>query len=85
MAYDPSYTQTYKWRNSTRKAVLATTGGRCQRCGWAGTDGKGRHLQVHHVVRRQVSGSDDIAGLVPLCATCHRHVEAEAKKYRYPQ
>ena len=55
----------YAWRK-LRARALARDGGRCRRCG------NGSKLQVHHVVRPQDGGSDDLGNLITLCDRCHR-------------
>lgn len=76
MADRRSYRKTAAWQGGrVRKAVLATTGGRCAICAWPGSDGRGRGMHLAHVVPHPY-GADDESNLVPLCASCHRSFDA---------
>jgi 5-methylcytosine-specific restriction endonuclease McrA len=74
------YRNKSNWRNTLKKQVLATTGGRCQMCGWPGTDGKGKGLQKAHVVPHRLGGPDDASNLIPLCPTCHGRMDARDRQ-----
>lgn len=59
---------------ASARAVLARSGGLCERCGRAGE-------QLHHRRPRGMGGTSDPAihdpsNLVHLCAECHRWVES---------
>jgi hypothetical protein len=57
--------------------VLAKTGGRCARCGST------RNVEAHHLDPiRQGGDPTDASRGVPLCAKCHRKVEAKIKRAR---
>ena len=76
MADRRNYRKTAAWQGGrVRKAVLATTGGRCAICAWPGSDGRGRGMHLAHVVPHPY-GADDESNLVPLCASCHRSFDA---------
>ena len=49
----------------TRKAVYAREGYRCALCD------DPRTIQIHHVVKRSLGGSDHPHNLICLCANCH--------------
>ncbi len=51
-----------------RRRVLARDRHRCRRLGCHHT----RFLEVHHLVPREIGGSNDPGNLVTLCAGCHR-------------
>ena len=53
-----------------RREVLATTGGRCARCGST------RKVTAHRVLGLADGGDNDLAGGLPLCSRCHAKVEA---------
>ncbi len=55
---------------STRAAVLARDGHRCQGPGCTET----RFLEVHHVTPRSAGGSNAATNLLTLCGRCHRFV-----------
>ena len=68
-----------------RQAVIAGAGGRCQRCGRPvaiqTADGwRMRGGEVHHVRPLAQGGSD--GGLVLLCVSCHRIIDAEMRRIR---
>lgn len=54
---------------NTKAMVLNRDGYKCQHC-------KGKHkdskLEVHHIIFRSRSGSDEAENLITLCHTCHR-------------
>ncbi len=54
---------------NTKAKVLNRDGYTCQCC-------KGKHkdskLEVHHIVYRSLSGSDEESNLITLCHTCHK-------------
>ena len=58
---------------NTKAMVLNRDGYTCQYC-------KGRHkdskLEVHHIVFRSNSGSDEESNLITLCHTCHRDLHS---------
>ena len=58
---------TPEWR---RLSALITTGATCARCGAS------ENLHAHHKVPRALGGTDTVANLVALCASCHPRVEA---------
>jgi 5-methylcytosine-specific restriction endonuclease McrA len=58
-------TPTYK----AARSVAIKRDGACVVCG------KTHGLHAHHVTRYRHNASDDPAGLVALCASCHRRVE----------
>lgn len=76
------YGREYRMR---RQAVIARAGGRCQRCGrpvaiqtadgWRMKGG-----EVHHVRPLAQGGGD--GGLVLLCISCHRIIDAEMRRIR---
>jgi hypothetical protein len=74
---DRSYRKTYAWsrRGKTRRAVLDRQGNCCAGCGWSGTDGKGRGMNLCHLIPHPL-GSDDESNLVGLCPGCHRRFDA---------
>lgn len=37
--------------------------------------GKGKDTHAHHIIPRNVGGSDDLSNLVTVCSSCHRKVE----------
>jgi 5-methylcytosine-specific restriction endonuclease McrA len=51
----------------TRREVLARDRHQCRRKGCHHT----RHLQIHHLIPRADSGSNEIENLVTLCTGCH--------------
>lgn len=58
---------TPEWR---RLSALVTTDATCARCGTS------ENLHAHHKVPRALGGTDTVANLVALCASCHPRVEA---------
>jgi predicted restriction endonuclease len=76
---DRSYRFKKAWRTTTRKVVLATTGGRCAFCGDPGTDGHGKGLHQAHLIPHSQGGPDDPGNLVPLCARCHRSFDNQTR------
>lgn len=68
------------WRTTTRAAVLAKTGGVCIMCGWPGTDGKGKGMQLAHIVDHEQGGSDEAPNLLPMCGPCHGRYDAGKRK-----
>lgn len=42
-------------------------------CGWCGSVKK--RLQVHHIVPFRLTHDNSDANLIPLCGSCHKHVE----------
>lgn len=58
---------------SLRLAVLEKTSGRCVYCGshLVLSPGKPNSFHADHVLPVEKGGSDDIANLVPACATCN--------------
>ena len=55
---------------AARSIAIKRDRGPCVVCG--GTD----HLHAHHRTRYADAPSNDVAGLVTLCSSCHRRVEA---------
>lgn len=67
-----------RWR-TVRRAVLERDNYRCRRCGSAaGADG----LQVHHIIPRNMGGTDSIPNLSSLCVPCHLVIH---KRNKNPQ
>lgn len=61
----------------TQIEVWDRDGGRCVRC-------KGRgQLGLHHVIPRDMGGSDEARNLVTLCRHCHDNVEAETQEKQH--
>jgi hypothetical protein len=58
---------------STRETVWAKTSGLCVYCGTrlATASGKPNSFHADHVLSVKKGGSDDIANLIPSCATCN--------------
>jgi hypothetical protein len=54
-------------------AIIAAKGGPCRVCGAA-------VVQFHHVIPRGQGGADSESNIVPLCADCHRRIEARDKE-----
>lgn len=79
-----SYRFRSSWRGPVRRAVLNRWGHRCAGCGWPGSDGKGKGLQLAHLVDHEQGGSDDESNLVPLCGRCHRRFDAAKRRVRRP-
>jgi 5-methylcytosine-specific restriction endonuclease McrA len=52
--------------------IIAAKGGPCRVCGAS-------VVQFHHLIPRSQGGSDTEANIVPLCADCHRRIEARDK------
>jgi hypothetical protein len=65
--------------NSTRQAVWAKTSGRCVYCAQPLTMKTGLPNSFHadHVLSVARGGSDDIANLIPSCATCNARKSAK--------
>jgi 5-methylcytosine-specific restriction endonuclease McrA len=59
---------------SIRRAVLARDRHRCRAPGC----GRTRFLEVHHIIPRDVGGSNRPENLVSLCSACHRLIHDEA-------
>lgn len=55
---------------SIRKTVLERDNEECYICG-----DKQIELQIHHIIKRRLGGSNDIDNLITLCPSCHRHIE----------
>lgn len=58
---------------NTRAYVLDRDGHRCQHCKGKSKDSR---LEVHHIVFRSNSGSDEEENLITLCKTCHDRVHS---------
>lgn len=76
------YDREYRVR---RIAAIEATGGRCARCGRSvavmTADGwRMKGGEVHHVRPLAQGGSD--GGLVLLCISCHRIIDAEMRRIR---
>ena len=67
------------WRGPTRQAVLKQQGYRCALCPNAGTDGRGKGLNLAHLVAHDKGGKDTPDNLVALCAPCHRSFDSTGK------
>ena len=76
------YRDRNQWRTTIRKQVLAKTGGVCASCGNPGTDGRGKGLQLAHIIPHDLGGPDTAANLAPLCATCHRQFDRGPRRQR---
>lgn len=50
---------------ATRKAVYRRDGWRCALCD------SPKYIQIHHVVKRSLGGSNDPMNLITLCSDCH--------------
>lgn len=68
------------WRGPTRRVVLERQGRRCAFCGWPGTDGKGKGLQLAHLVEHSAGGADTEDNLVGLCPPCHRRFDSKRRR-----
>lgn len=60
----------YGWA-SRREAILNRDGYTCQICGKKHT-----RLEVHHIVFRSQSGTDDESNLITLCEDCHAGIHS---------
>jgi hypothetical protein len=58
---------------NTKAYVLTRDSYTCQQCKGKSKD---RRLEVHHIVFRSQSGSDEEANLITLCKTCHDALHA---------
>jgi 5-methylcytosine-specific restriction endonuclease McrA len=59
-----------------RAAILARDGHRCRAPGC----GSVRFLEVHHILPRELGGSNAPANLVTLCGRCHRFIHDRLKR-----
>jgi hypothetical protein len=65
--------------SATRQSVWAKTSGKCAYCAQPLTSQRGRPNSFHvdHVLSVAKGGSDDIANLIPSCATCNTRKSAK--------
>ena len=86
MADRPGRTRSYRfkaaWRGPVRARVLKRYGFRCVGCGDPGSDGKGKGLQLAHLVDHDAGGRDDETNVVPMCGRCHRGFDAAKQRAR---
>ncbi len=61
-----------------RTAILARDGHRCRAPGC----GSARFLEVHHILPRELGGTNAAANLVTLCGRCHRFIHDRLKRGR---
>lgn len=74
----------YKWEyqksnrldENIRKAVIIRDNNTCQMCGK-----KKGLMEVHHILPKRLSGTDNINNLITLCHKCHKKVTGKETKY----
>lgn len=74
----PKYSHYYGLRNwqKIRKEIIERDNYFCQKCGVKPKEIS--KLQVHHIKRRRLGGTDDPSNLVTLCFSCHKLMEWES-------
>jgi predicted transcriptional regulator len=61
-----------------KKQVFETYGCYCVKCK------SNKKLDIHHIIPRNLGGSDNIQNLIPLCRSCHLKIEGLVRRFSIP-
>lgn len=59
-----------------KKSVLERDDYKCRVC-----ECRNERLEVHHILKRKLGGTNDIDNLITLCVDCHRAIDTGDEKY----
>jgi predicted restriction endonuclease len=68
------------WRGMLRSQALERAGYRCESCGNPGEDGKGKGLQLAHIVDDRLGGQPVLSNVVVLCRPHHQQFDAGKRR-----
>lgn len=79
LGYKPyvwQYQKSDKLDENIRRAVVLRDGCKCMMCGVTNTK-----LEVHHIRKKSLGGSDTLSNLIALCVYCHGVVTGNEQNY----